>query len=373
MKCIHQRPLSRAKEQTLLSSRWARDSLLTHFFGLLALSLALLFGGSLLAFSANAQTLYLDEQFGFTRTTGVTYATQLVGSPATNMDLKLELFQPSGAGVPAQNPGLILIHGGGFVGGNRFSGRLIEICEEMAKRGWVCISIDYRLSGDDPVVNSNFQIIETVVNDSGESSEGAAIAAASEDAWAAFNWMIDNAGSLGVDPERIGIGGSSAGAVTALIVGYVLDDLSISAKGSIDAVFDMWGTLGDTPASIQADDPPLMIAHGEDDTTVSVSGAYALRDQSDLVGLPYEIHVFPDTGHGFNIFNYEVAPGESTFERFVSFFYVHVALETGVEVPLLSGWAAAGLVALLTGASIAQIQSRRRGTLRRASHQPTNL
>ncbi len=298
---------------------------------------------------AQAQVLYLNEQFGFARTTGVVYASKPAGSPATDMDLQLELFQPTGAGVPAANPGLILIHGGGFTGGNRFSGRLIQICEDMAKRGWTCVSIDYRLSGDNPVIAPEFAAIETLAQGSGLADDPAAIAAASEDAWAAYEWMVDNASSLGIDTNRIGIGGSSAGAVTSLIVGYVLDDLGIAAKGDIDAVFDMWGTLGSDPIIVQADDPALLIAHGEDDSTVSVSGAYALVNQATTVGLTHESYIFPNTGHGFNIYSYEASPGVSVFQRFTEFFYQNVALNGATAVPSASVWS----LSLMTGLILA--------------------
>ena len=308
---------------------------------------------------AQAQTLYLDEQFGFSQTTGVVYASKPAGSPATDMDLRLELFQPTGAGVPAATPGLILIHGGGFSGGTRFNARLIQICEDMAKRGWTCVSIDYRLSGDDPVLSPEFVVIETLTQGTNMANDPTAVAAASEDAWAAYQWMITNAASLGVDTNRIGLGGGSAGAVTSLIMGYVLDDLNIAAKGEIDAVFDMWGTLGDNPVTVQGDDPALFITHGEDDATVSVSGAYALEDQAVLVGLPHEIHVFPDTGHGFNIYNYEVSPGVSVFDRFVDFFYQNVALQEPLSVPSFSAWSLTLMASLILAAGMIRLNAKK--------------
>ena len=42
---------------------------------------------------AAAQTLYVDEQFGFDLTTGVVFASKPAGSPLANMDLHLELYQ----------------------------------------------------------------------------------------------------------------------------------------------------------------------------------------------------------------------------------------------------------------------------------------
>ena len=327
---------------------FGRKSRIRPVLRLNLLGLALLWSSS-----AAAQTLYLDPQFGFERTGSVVYAEKPAGSPATNIDLLLELFEPTGPDLPAQRPGIILVHGGGFVSGSRLAGRLISMCQEMATRGWTCVSIDYRLEGDEPVLDPAFDIVETLVAASGETADATAVAAAAEDAWAAYQWMATHAGDLGVDPERIGIGGSSAGAVTALLVGYLLDDIGVSEKGDLDAVFDMWGSVGENPSMIQAGDPALLIAHGEADTTVPVSGAYALRDQAEAIGLPHEIHVFPGVDHGFDIFSVEVSPGESVFERFVAFFYQHVARLGGAAVPSSSVGSAGALVFILAAMGIA--------------------
>lgn len=300
---------------------------------------------------AGAQTLYLDEQFGFTRTTGVVFASKPVGAPATNLDLRLELFQPQGSGVPPSRPAIILIHGGGFTGGSRFNGRLIESCERMAGRGYTCVSIDYRLQGDDPIISAPYEPIEAVVAATGD-DRATAIAAAAEDGWAAYEWMAANATTLGVDVDRIGVGGSSAGAVTSLMLAYVLDDIGVAPANSFGAVFDMWGSLGDAPTSLATGDAPLLIAHGENDATVPVSGAYALEARAIAVGLTYEMHIVEGAGHGFNIFTQVVEPGQTMFDRFVDFFYQHVAGANPPAVPALSPFAKLVLISLLLLAGV---------------------
>ncbi len=285
--------------------------------------------------TASAQTLYLDEQFGVAQTTGVVFASKPAGSPPADMDLRLELFQPTGVGVPTPRPAIILIHGGGFTGGNRFNGRLIESCERFARRGYACVSIDYRLVGDDPVVGASYALIQQGAEAAGETPvRAAAIAAAAEDGYAAYEWLVANAGALGVDTDRIGIGGSSAGAATSLIVAYILDKLGIAPPGAFAGVFDMWGTLAGSEAFIAGTDAPLLIAHGENDGTVPVSGAYALEARALAVGLPYEMHIVPGAGHGFDLFSVIVTPGETMFDRWVAFFYDHVATATPPPPPV---------------------------------------
>lgn len=318
----------------------------------------------LLANLVAAQTLYVDEQFGFTLTAGVVYASKPAGSPVVNLDLALELYQPSGAGVPDNRPAIILIHGGGFVSGNRFNARLIEMCKRMARRGYACVSIDYRLQGDNPVVGTPFVPIENLFNLSGD-PRGAAAAASTEDAWAAYQWIVNNASGLNIDINRVGVGGSSAGAVTALYMGYALDKTGVAAPNTFAAVFDMWGALLGPSSLIQAGDAPLLITHGDSDLTVSVDAAYTLETQSIAVGLTHEIYILPGAGHGYDIFNELVTPSETMFDRTVAFFYQHVALDesSDYKVPMTTtGTRILLLVLLLISASYAYS----RLTLRRA-------
>lgn len=96
--------------------------------------------------------------------------------------------------------------------------------------------------------------------------------------------------------------------------------------GAFGAVFDMWGTLGPDPGFVTESDAPLLIAHGEEDAVVPVSAALSLEARAALVGLPHEVHIVPGAGHGFDIFTEIVAPGETMFDRFVAFFFEHVAI-----------------------------------------------
>ena len=287
---------------------------------------------------AAAQTLYVDEQFGFSLTSGVVFASKPAGSPVSNMDLALELYEPGGVSVPENRPAVILIHGGGFVSGNRFNSRLIEMCERMARRGYSCVSIDYRLQGDAPVVDASFQAIADLFSVLGPGDpRGPAVAAAAEDGWAAYEWLVNNAVTLNIDVDRIAVGGSSAGAVTALYLGYGLEEIGVAPANTFAAVFDMWGAFLGPDTYIMSGDAPLLITHGDADTTVPVEAANALVTRAEAIGLEFERHILPGVGHGYDIFSVLVTPTETMFDRVVDFFYEHVApnQSNSVDVPLL--------------------------------------
>lgn len=325
--------------------------------GIVAGMAAVALAAALAPASAGAQTLFLDEQFGFQVTSGVVYASKPVGDPPQSMDLRLELYEPAGADLPPARPALVAIHGGSFTGGSRFSSFMLAICEAMARRGWTCVSIDYRLAGDDPVVGSEYGTLESVIAliDPGLA---APIAAATEDSVAAIGWLEANAAALGIDPQRIGLAGYSAGGVLSEMTAYLAVDTGVVLPAPVRAIYDISGAF-DPSGAVQAGEPPVILSHGDQDTVVPVAGAFALRDAALAAGVPHELIVLAGKGHtDFDIFQDEVAGGETVFERFVSFFHVHVV--GPVSLPALAVGGRVLLVALLAGLSVGLLRYRAR-------------
>jgi acetyl esterase/lipase len=198
--------------------------------------------------------------------------------------------------------------------------------ESFAERGYVCISITYRLDGQQPLVGADFQPIEqsfapfTPVAD--------AIGAAVEDAVTAYRWLIDNAPDLGIDTGRIGVGGSSAGAITSLFAAYTLDDFSVANLPSFGAVFDLWGALYHHTDDLESDEPPVFLVHGEEDTVVPFSQAEDLLARVTDQAVTSEHYFRPGVGHGVNVFNTFPTPGVTIFDRMVLFAYEHLALDS---------------------------------------------
>ena len=142
-------------------------------------------------------------------------------------------------------PLLIHLHGGGFRSGRRslYSRPLLHA---FARNGWVCISPSYRLR---PASYTDML----------------------EDVHAVIRWARAEASRLGVDPTRIVLAGSSAGAHLAVTAA-----LAPRAGTQVSAAIGLYGYYGradsspdSSPAAhVHADAPPVMIVHGDQDTLV---------------------------------------------------------------------------------------------------------
>jgi acetyl esterase/lipase len=100
-------------------------------------------------------------------------------------------------GRTGTGPGILFLHGGGMVMGNRLSG-MSQVLPWVLDHDAVAVTVEYRLAPEHP---DPFPV---------------------EDCYAALLWVAENADALGVDPARIVIAGISAGgglaAGTALLV-----------------------------------------------------------------------------------------------------------------------------------------------------------
>ena len=207
---------------------------------------------------------------------------------------KLDLYQPDKRDPKALSPAVVIIHGGGWVGGDKAANREFITGTTLAKAGYVCVSIEY-WKGSKDRWPTNLQNCKNAVR-----------------------WLRVNAGRLHIDPERIGVIGGSAGGHLALMVAYTAGRSELDPKplypgisDRVTACVDMYGianlatrqgtdpngtpdgevsdstqlfpeTLTAAPEKwkqaspvsyVQRDCPPTLILHGTHDTTVD-------RDQS---------------------------------------------------------------------------------------------
>ncbi len=73
------------------------------------------------------------------------------------VDLLLDLYEPVAG--PSPRPVAIIVHGGGFVGGDKAGGVHGRVAEELAARGFVAVSINYRLAPDDPAIDPDLEVL----------------------------------------------------------------------------------------------------------------------------------------------------------------------------------------------------------------------
>ncbi|MGB1128400.1 MAG: alpha/beta hydrolase [Haloferula sp.] len=243
------------------------------------------------------QTPFLDSMFDVVVTSDIQYGTGSVGNPSSGqIPLRLDVYQPAGVGLPASLPGFVVIHGGGFTAGSKTAVTIVQLCEAYARRGYVTVSINYRLVGDDPTFEPGPTPGTTAVQRS--------MNAAAQDAAKALRWLRSNAASYKLDPDRIAIGGSSAGAITSLFSAYQEAD-TIGTDADVSAILDLWGGMYGAESLVDADDPPVFIVHGTADQTVPVELSEDLVSQLQARGVDYRYYPLEGVGHGpwFRFFN----------------------------------------------------------------------
>lgn len=112
------------------------------------------------------------------------------GNPRQRLDLYLPKTRASAAPLPV----IVFVHGGGWVGGSKAAGRAV-VRPYAATGSYAGVSIGYRLAGE------------------------ARWPAQVHDCKAAIRWIRANAARHGLDPERIGVIGSSAGGTLGTLLG----------------------------------------------------------------------------------------------------------------------------------------------------------
>ncbi len=208
-------------------------------------------------------------------------------------------------------PLMMFIHGGGMMYGDLESHD--ASCRFLAERADVRIlAVDYRLAPESPHP------------------------AAVEDTWAAYQWMAEHAEELGGDPERLAVGGDSAGgylsATTAVqaanagvplkfqLLVYPVTDMAEKSESRgmfaegffLTEDFMNLATESYVPAGADLRDPLLSVLHSEKapdglaPAYVATAGFDPLRDEGEAYarmladnGVPVELKRYPGLIHGF--------------------------------------------------------------------------
>lgn len=293
-------------------------------------------------------------------------------------DLLLDLVKPKDNGG-APRPGIVFLHGGGWKGGDKNAG--IWILETLARRGYVGVTINYRLTGK------------------------AKWPAQIEDCKCAVRFLRAKAAEYNIDPDHIGTWGGSAGGHLAAMLGLTSGMKEFEGKGgwegqssSVQAVlaesgvFDLyawkkkdpkgvWGMIrdlvgGDTEefkdamnkaspiTYVSKTAPPFLVVSGDKDAIhfLSVDFSTALKAAGGTVefvtvkdgehgGVGWDV-TFNRTKAGGDFFDTHLRPvatkapagtrtSAPTEDRLANIFQNNMVLQREKPVPVW-GWAAAG-------------------------------
>jgi dienelactone hydrolase len=254
---------------------------------------------------------------------GVVYGRARIGSPsARSFALRLDLYQPARRSR-ARRPVVVLIHGGGFVGGSRSDGGIVRTARGLAADGAVVASIDYRLLGQAPVPSRR---VARLADGAPPAPLFTAMVAAVDDTLTATDYLRENARRLHIDTGRLGIAGSSAGAVTANHVAYILDDYRI-ARPRVRFVGSLWGGVilppppgrgGPGAAMLERGEAALFAVHGDADPTVPVALDDQLVARAKAQRVRNEYHRIAGGTHGYagaRFFTEPVVGRQTSFDR----------------------------------------------------------
>ncbi len=227
---------------------------------------------------------------------------QVYAEPGT--PLRFDLIRPESDDLL---PLVVLIHGGGWISGDKSDMR--EVAISLAEKGFAVACPQYRLAPLH-VFPAAVEDIQTFIRFARNSS---------------IEW--------GLDPNKIASLGNSAGGHLALMAGLT-DTTEDGVSSRVNAVIDICGItditvegIRDNPISIQFLEqfmgggfmdseerwaaaspiktiahgcPPIMIAHGDEDDIVPISQSEALVEELTRCGVPHEYHIFPGEGHSFS-------------------------------------------------------------------------
>ena len=235
---------------------------------------------------------------------------------------KLDLYLPANRAADVRSPAVLIIHGGGWSGGDKAAGREFNIGTTLAKAGYVCASVNYMME------------------------PGKRWPTNLHDCKNAVRFLRKNAERYQIDADHIGAIGGSAGGHLALMVAYTsgVAELEPSApypgiSSKISAVVDLYGPTNlltrrktdkdgkpvgeavrtsplfegspdDQPAQwklaspvshVSRSSPPTLILHGTKDTTVDRGQSDELAARLKEAGVEHRLFIVEDAGHTFDL------------------------------------------------------------------------
>lgn len=304
----------------------------------------------------------IDEAYGATLYAGTSIEQPDPRPALVDGREPLRLWVASPDDGRTDRPVILWVHGGGFaVGIDSMYGLAAGTGRDYAARGYVSISVEYRIdttlvgngtptsrppslcqwvqdhvNPDDPVWTARREQCQRNV------------LAAQNDVQGAVRWVKAHAADLGIDPNKVAIGGFSAGAVTAANVGYRTDtvadlgtetyfsgDVRSVSQSKVKATFGASGCVYSSdlggPTAIGTDDAPASYIHSRFDQAVPYSCAAAAFGEARTQGLVAELTSYcTENGHANNLYD---AHRDATDLQWTTFLTRQLSLYSGTREP----------------------------------------
>lgn len=285
-------------------------------------------------------TRFIDSVFSSVEKTTINYSDVF-----TDNYHKMDIYLPKGD-VLTKRPVIFFNHGGAFYAGDKSSQDCVDFCSEFAKKGYVAVSVNYRLSNPLLFLTDKKVQLTTVLQ-------------CMADVKAALRFFVKDAKGTNqyrVDTTAFFVGGYSAGAVASLHTAWVkteseLDEnlkdlLKNSIKtlsgdagndgysSPIKAVFSMAGAVHQLNF-ISTGDVPVWMGHAKDDATVPYNCGPGLNNPLvvELCGpgkmvaeleaskVPFDTMILTTGGHGWPGIGNKGTQFKKAVKEIASFFY----------------------------------------------------
>lgn len=279
---------------------------------------------AVLTFGAFAQcdtSRYADEMFtSVFKHQDVKYGEGQVWTiPYGNTDLFMDIYEPIGD-VQLKRPLMFWVHPGGFLNGDKSADDMVALCDSFARRGYVTVSLGYRL-GFNPLSSTSAE---------------RAVYRGVQDLRAAIRFMKEYADVYQVDTNYTFVGGSSAGGFSTLHLAYMDDDEAPTSiqggwtypgLGCLDCsgntyshnmdltgIVNLWGAIGDSTWIDVDETVPALLMHGTGDGTVPYDvghpfgvfttpithGSRSVSNQLTAQGIPHRYLEYDGLSHEFH-------------------------------------------------------------------------
>lgn len=234
--------------------------------------------------------------------------------PVEDVELSMDIYYPVGHSEGDEAPAVVYVHGGGWTAGTRTAGEGIRYIPSLVAQGFVVFAVDYRLSPE-YLFPAHIQDVQCGVRH-----------------------IRANAETYGIDPDRIGAIGGSAGGQLVNLLGTAEDgDFELVGgygdfSSEVSVVVSMYGasdfsdpnmdahnaahtrvfgddTTTDGPGDplwlagavnyVDRGDADFLLLHGEEDPVVPISQSEIFAEALSDAGVDVTFVRVANAGHGF--------------------------------------------------------------------------